>query len=282
MNSKILISIVVLIIFLFGIDNFSNRKDIKTAKFNVEKDLLLLQIDCKTDVDDLQTVAAFATLMSGSRFSKLNYHIVSGTYGIQEGLYTPPNTLLELAFKNNWTDAHKNLKSAIADVKGIVKKTLNNQGNIWIAEAGQSDFSAKLIKSVIADIPTLNTSKRIHIIQHSNWNEKNTSEKSLAFVKKHTNYQKIPDGNAVGNGTSGFRSSEYSQWETKIKNPKLIEIWQLAVNLSNKYNGKDGRYNNQAIALGGMDFSDLSEVSWILGLQDLKDIEDFFNYCSIN
>jgi len=278
MNFKILI--VALTPFLFGIINASNKKDLKNAQFNLEKDLLLLQVDCKTDVDDLQTLAAFATLISDPRFSKLNYHIISGTYGIQTGLYSSPNTLLELAFTNNWTDADENLNGAIANANDIVKRTLNNQGNIWIAEAGQSDFSAKLIKSVIADIPTINTSKRIHIIQHSKWNEKVTSEKSLAFVKKHTDYQKIPDGNTVGNGTPGFRSSEYSQWKTKIKSPELMEIWQLSVDLSNKYNGKDGRYNNEAIAAGGVDFSDLSEVCWILNLQDFKDVDSFFMYYS--
>ena len=54
----------------------------------------------------------------------------------------------------------------------------------------------------------------------------------------------------------------------------------LAIEISNKYNGTDGRYNNQAIAQGGMDFSDLSEVCWILGINDIKDTEHFFNIYS--
>ncbi|MCL5130031.1 MULTISPECIES: hypothetical protein [unclassified Algibacter] len=49
----------------------------------------------------------------------------------------------------------------------------------------------------------------------------------------------------------------------------MIEVWQLATDLSNKYNGKDGRYNNKAISVGGLDFSYFSEVCWILGIQNI-------------
>lgn len=248
----------------------------KAGHFNIEKDLLLVQYDCKTDVDDLQAAAAFATLMSVPEFSNIRWHVVAGTYGTQEGLYVPPNNLFQLAFADNWTDAHNRLKEAVKKVKGIVKSTLVNQGDVWIAEAGQSDFSAELVKAIQPDLSDVKTAQRIHIVQHSNWNEEVTSPSSLDFVKKNTDYHKIPDGNTVGNGTPGFRSPGYSGWKNNMKNPKLIEIWQLAIELSNMYNGKEGRYNNEAIAAGGLDFSDLSEVCWILGLEDIKDTEEFF------
>lgn len=249
----------------------------KAGYFNIQKDLLLVQYDCKTDVDDLQAAAAFVTLMSEPEFSKIPYHAVAGTYGTQEGLYVPPDDLFRLAFNDNWTDAHNNLNGAVEKVKAMALATLKNQGDIWIAEAGQSDFSAELVKALQAEMPDLETKKRIHIVQHSDWNEEVTSASSLDFVKKNTDYHKIADGNTVGNGTPGFRSPEFTTWKDKVKNPKLMEIWQLAIDLSNKYNGKEGRYNNEAIAAGGLDFSDLSEVCWILGLKDIKDTEEFFN-----
>ncbi len=252
----------------------------KAGEFNLDKDLLLGHFDCKTDVDDLQTVAAFVTLLSNLKFSKIKYHAVAGTYGIQDGLYVPPNDLFQLAFGDNWTDAHENLAKAVEQVKAIAKATLENQGDIWIAEAGQSDFSAELVKAIQADLPDINISQRIHIVQHSTWNEEVTSPASLDYVKKNTDYQKIPDGNQVGNGTPGFRSSKVTKWKDKISNPELIETWSLAIDLSNRYNGKEGRYLNEAIAAGGLDFSDFSEVCWILGLQDLKDTEQFFNLYS--
>lgn len=252
----------------------------KVGRFNVEKDILLVQLDCKTDVDDIHTAAALATMMYNSEFSNINYHVVTGTYGIQGGEYVPPNSLLQLAFENNWTDAHENFDDALKQTKVLVKATLENGGDIWIAEAGQSDFSAELIKAIQSDLNDINTTQRIHIVQHSDWNEENTSPINLAFVKENADYNRIPDGNAIGNGSPGFLSHEYTEWRSKIKDPKLLEIWQHSIDVANKYNGKEGRYNNPAIADGGLDFSDLAEVCWIFGLEDIKDVEHFFNLYS--
>jgi hypothetical protein len=249
----------------------------KEGGFNLKKDLLLLHYDCKTDVDDLHSIAAVATLMSNSKFAGIRHHAVAGTYGTQEGLYVPPNPLFQLAFRANWTDANENFQIAIEQVKAIAVETLINQGDVWIAEAGQSDFTAGLLKAIQSELPELNVSKRIHVVQHSDWNEEATSTDDLKFVKENANYHKVPDGNAVGNGTPGFRDPNYTYWKDKITNPKLIEIWQLATDLSNKYNGKEGRYNNKAISAGGLDFSDFSEVCWILGVKSIEDTKQFFN-----
>jgi hypothetical protein len=280
MNSKTIVFIALVIPFISLAGSILDSGSLKAGNFNTEKDLLLVQFDCKTDVDDLHTVAAFATLVSNQQFSKINYHAVAGTYGIQEGLYVPPNDLFQLAFGDNWTDANENFIKAVEQVKPLVKSTLENQGDIWIADAGQSDFTAKLILAIQSDLPELNTSQRIHVVQHSNWNEDVTSPKALQFVKANSDYHKIPDGNVIGNGTPGFRSAEFTQWKNEITNPELTKIWQLAVDLGNKYNGKEGRYNNEAVLAGGLDFSDLSEVCWILDLQDIKDAEHFFKLFS--
>jgi hypothetical protein len=256
--------------------SWANKPE-KEKRFNAEKDLLVMQFDCKTDVDDIHSAAAFKTFLSCPDFSAINYFAVAGTYGIQEGLYVPPNELFQQAFRDNWTDAHTNRAKAIVKMKNITLECVKNGGNVWIAEAGQSDFSAALIKAIQNDAPEINTSERIHIVQHSNWNEKVTSANSLAYVKANSNYHKIPDGNAVGNGTPGFRTPGYNDWQTKVKDTDLINLWELAVEIGLKYNGKNGRYNNEAVASGGLDFSDLCEVCWILGLQEMKDTDEFFN-----
>ncbi|SMG50175.1 hypothetical protein SAMN05661096_03630 [Marivirga sericea] len=280
MKSKTIILIAISSIFISFTSTAQDSRAQKSRPFDIDKDLLLAHFDCKTDVDDLQSVAALITLLTDSKYSGINYHAVAGTYGTQDGLYVPPNELFKLAFGDNWTDAHANFDQAVTQVKKIAKATLENQGDIWVADAGQSDFSAKLIQAIQADLPSMNISNRIHIVQHSDWNEEVTSAVSLDFVKKNIDYQKIPDGNGVGNGTPGFRSPEYTMWREKIKNPHLIDVWQLAIDLSNRYNGKEDRYYNKAIAAGGLDFSDLSEVCWILGLEDIKDTEHFFNLYS--
>ncbi|MFC0875532.1 hypothetical protein ACE01N_03010 [Saccharicrinis sp. FJH2] len=246
------------------------------ARFNMDKDFLLVQYDCKTDVDDLHTIAAFRSLISDPAFSNLHYYAVAGAYGIQDGLYVPPNNLFRQAFGNNWSNAHENAEKAVKEVIKKVKATIKNYGDVWIAEAGQSDFTAKLVSELQNAFPELNTQGRIHVIQHSDWNEKSTSPESLAYVKKNCDYIKIPDGNTVSNGSPGFRDEDYTDWKQDISNEKLASIWQLASDISTKYNGKDGRYNNSAIANGGLDFSDLSEVCWIFGLEDIKDARQFF------
>lgn len=278
MKSKTLILLAILTIAMAFKNNALNNHFLEAGRFNIEKDLLLVQFDCKTDVDDIQTAAALVTLLSNPNFSRINYHAVAGTYGIQEGLYVLPNPLFHLAFGDNWTDAHENTETAVEKVKMIIKTTLANQGDIWIAEAGQSDFTARLIKAIQSDLPDITISQRIHVVQHSDWNEDVTSHESLKFVKKYADYYKIPDGNGVGNGTPGFRSHDFThtQLKNKISNTKLTAIWQLAIDISKEYNGKDGRYNNEAIAAGGLDFSDLAEVCWILGIEDIKDTEHFF------
>jgi len=269
--------LIIVVSSLFLSHNSINNEISKTGRFNVEKDLLLVQFDCKTDVDDLHTIAAFITLMTNTKFSNVKYHAVAGTYGIQEGLYVPANNLFQLAFEDNWTDAHENFESASEKVKNMAIATLVNKGDIWIAEAGQSDFSATVIRSIQKEIPQINVSERIHIVQHSSWNEDVTSPDNLQFVKTTVDYHKISDGNAVGNGTPGFRSPEFNNWKSKVKDPRLLEIWNLATGLGNKYNGVDGRYNNGAITKGGLDFSDLSEVCWIFEIEDIVDTTEFFD-----
>ena len=277
MKPKTILFILLVITSIAAKANILDNDSTKVGKFNTEKDLLLVQFDCKTDVDDLHSVAAFITLVSNQQFSKINYHAVAGTYGTQGGLYVPPNDLFQLAFGDNWTDAHNNIKGAVEKVKSLVIKSLVQGGDLWIADAGQSDFSAELVNAIQKELPKIETSKRIHVVQHAEWNEEVTTPEKLDFVKRNTDYVKIPDGNGVGNGTPGFRSAEFTQWENVITNPELTEIWQLAVDLANKYNGKEGRYYNEAIAAGGLDFSDLSEVCWILGIRHIKDTEHFFN-----
>ena len=246
------------------------------GRFKIGQDLLLAQFDCKTDVDDLHSVAAIVTLMAHPDYQQVDYHAVAGTYGTQGGLYVPPNDLFKLAFGDNWSDAHSDRDKAVADVKMRVGKTLKSGGNIWIADAGQSDFSALLIQAIQAELPEINTKKRFHVVQHSKWNEKVTTSSLLAYVKEHATYHKIPDGNTVGNGTPGFRTPGYSQWKSQMEDSRLRAIWELAVTLGNQYNGKDGRYNNKAVASGGLDFSDISETCYILGIESIEDTAAFF------
>jgi hypothetical protein len=252
-----------------------NPKSLR-KEFNIKKDLLLAQYDSKTDVDDIHSIAAFATILASPEFPKLKYHAVAGAYGIQGGLYVPANELFVESFGSNWSDAHTDFEKAVNEVTEIVMKTLEKGGDIWIAEAGQSDFSAAWLKKVKATKPEIDTKSRVHLVQHGAWNEKNTAADKLEYVKKHTDYHKIPDGNAGGNGTPGYRTEKQIDWKAKVPHPKSVKVWEMANSICEKYNGQEGRYMNKAIDKGGFDFSDTAEISWILNIENADNVEQFF------
>ena len=267
---------ILIITFLSSCDYQEDSEPDLLGKFDRDKDLYLAHFDVKTDVDDVHSVAAVATMLADPRFSKVRYHAVAGTYGIQEGLYVPAERVFDLAFGDRWSDAHKDFDKALDEVRSLCIETLNDGGSIWIAEAGQSDFSAALIRSIQELIPEAIVKDRVHVVQHADWNEEVTTAEDLAFVKESASYQKIPDGNAPGNGSPGFRSNTAVDWQEYVSDIRLSETWTEAVEVADTYNGADGRYLNEAIQDGGLDFSDVAEMAWIFGFADLTDANDFF------
>ncbi|HDZ06021.1 hypothetical protein LCGC14_0130120 [marine sediment metagenome] len=249
--------------------------------FNISTDLLLVQLDSKTDIDDLHTAAGLATLLHHPDYKDLNYLAVAGSYGIQEGLYVPPNELMKLAFNKNWVDADKEWKASVQKVVKKAQKIIENGGSVWVAEAGQSDFTADWVMKLVEKNPTLNIKEKIHVVQHSDWNESVTEPTKLKYAQTVTDYHKIADGNAEGNGTPGLKSDGEVDWKSKLNDEHLTKVWNTAIRLGNQYNGIDGRYLNESVAEGGLDFSDLSEVCYILNLMDIKNADEFFTYFSV-
>lgn len=248
----------------------------KAPVFDIKNDLLLLNFDLKTDVDDVHTIAALDLILRSPTYKELNYFAVAGTYGVQAGLYVPANNLFNMVFSEHWTDAHQSRKKSITQTTDKIKATLTMGGNIWIAEAGQSDYTQTLLETLKSENITVPTNNII-VVQHSEWNEKETSHDALLYVKENTTYIKIADGNKAGNGSSGFNEEKFST--TPLENKKLLssDTWIEANKVSAQYNGINGRYHNKAISNGGVDFSDLSEVTWILGIKNTPDVASFFN-----
>ncbi len=257
---------------------FSMTSTAAASAYKIDKDFLLLQFDSKTDVDDLHTIAAVATILNLEPFSAIHYHAVAGAYGDQDGLYVPSPKLFDAAFPGNWSDNHNHPELALTTVVNLIVAQLDLGADIWVVEAGQSNFTARWLKYVAKQRPHLNLKSRIIVVQHSDWNEEQTSPDDLDFVKNEVTYKKIPDGNAVGNGSPGFKYLEPFDIEAYLFDSNLRKLWQRAIILGDHYNGLDGRYENDAVAAGGLDFSDTVELCWILGLNDLKNVQDFFNY----
>ena len=123
--------LVFLFVFFFAVQEHFTQEH----QFDISKDLIIAQFDCKTDVDDLHTVAALATILTHPKLEGMNYHAVAGSYGIQKGLYVPAEELFELAFSKNWSDAHNDFKKA----QNQVLKKVRNERVTMI-------FSYKLIR----------------------------------------------------------------------------------------------------------------------------------------
>ena len=247
------------------------------GQFTIGRDLFLAQFDSKTDVDDLHSVAGVATMLRSPAFAGVDYHAVAGAYGIQEGLYVPAPRLFERAFGPHWSDAHQHREQALEEVANRVASTLASGGHVWVAEAGQSDFTADWLRRVREmDIP-VSTTEHVHVVQHSEWNESVTSADKLSFVREFADYRHIPDGNVAGNGTPGLRVENAGLWDAVLAAPRVAELWRLARVGAMKFNGFEGRYDNAAIAAGGMDFSDVAETCWIFGYADIPDAEAFFS-----
>ena len=259
-----------------GLGGCESGQPSRLGQFDLEHDLFLAHFDSKTDVDDLHSIAGVATMLSDPRFEDVQFHVVAGAYGIQEGLYVPANELFDAAFGAEWTDAHGSFDQAVNEVSGLVVETLSAGGAVWIAEAGQSDFSAALLARAAQQLDGTDISSRFHVVQHSDWNESVTRPESLEYLRQNASYHKIADGNAVGNGTPGFRSEAPVRWRDHVMDPSLVTIWEMAIDIGNTYNGQEDRYLNEAIAQGGLDFSDVSEACWVFGFEGLADAEAFF------
>lgn len=262
--------------FLLSYSVQINADPDQLGRFHPDSDLYLAHFDLKTDVDDVHSVAAVATMLADPRFSGVRYHAVAGTYGLQEGEYVPAEGVFDLAFGDHWSDAHDDFGNALDEVSGLSVQALNDGGSIWIADGGQSDFSAALIRKLQEQLPKIPLKDRITIVQHADWNEEVTTPEHLDFVKEAVTYQKIPSGNGPGNGSPGFRSATPVNWRQDISDARLTAIWTAALEVANRYNGADGRYLNEAIQDGGLDFSDVAETTWIFGFNDLTNANDFF------
>lgn len=264
-------------VFLFSlVYSGSSMGGDSLGHFDPGRDLYIAQFDSKTDVDDIHSVAGVGTMLRDPKFAEVSFHGVAGAYGIQDGLYVPSPQLFRLVFGEHWSDAHNDRERALAEVSQRVRATLLAGGQVWAADAGQSDFSADWLARIYAMDLGVPVKNRVHVVQHSDWNESVTAPEKLAYVQANATYHRIEDGNFTGNGTPGFKLESTHLWDRALTAKSAGEYWRVAREIANRYNGAEGRYLNSAIAAGGMDFSDVSESCWIFGFAHLEDADAFF------
>ncbi|WP_158966425.1 hypothetical protein [Paraglaciecola sp. L3A3] len=300
MRKKISISICCALLSLAGVQqsaiaSTANNTIVKAdekLQFDRSKDLLLLQYDSKPDPDDIHAIAATASILAHPDFQDIKYYAVSGAYGKQGGKFMHSPDLFTLAFgeKNiKWTDRHTDNKGSVIRLKNKVQEIINAGGYVWVAEAGQSDVTADWIAALIADgMSAATIKKKVIVVQHSDWNEKETTPEDLAYVMEKSWYVRIDDGNASYGITEWGDRSDYSTpgYQEKdntfipaAKNsplPKANALWNKADEVIWKYHPEGFQEEWSALHHGGVDFSDTSEVWFILSLSGLHTIDDFW------
>ncbi|MEL6981648.1 MAG: hypothetical protein AAFO29_04410 [Actinomycetota bacterium] len=235
------------------------------GRFDLDKDILLCNYDSKPDEDDLHAVAGLGTMLRDPRIAGINFHCTAGAYGRQGGTFLDEPALFDLAFGDNWASAHEDEDSAVTIAANEAIAALDAGGDVWVTEAGQSDVTALIVKRIKSQRPGVNTNQRIHVVQHSNWNENQTTPSDLTYVKNNTQYNKIADGNAANNGTPQLTTTSSQYWSEAKSDAQVGALWSEADAAARRGFAVD--WNNDKIVKGGMDFSDTVEPMYVFGFE---------------
>lgn len=230
--------------------------------FDAGKDLLSLHYDHAPDKDDGHSAAADRTILEsihGRDWIKKHVVAVSGAYGKNANSFNSGSDKVMDAVWNDcggWLAGHENRKQVVVDLARRWSGALEVGGDVWVKEGGQSDITAEVVRRLREQSAELDTARRIHVVQHSKWNERQTTEEALALIMKQTDRIKIRDANAYLNKKGGDAAFE----KAALAHPVFGPAWKAAFD-----------YYDPAIRL---DFSDTGELMHILGLGEM-DIDAF-------
>jgi len=220
------------------------------------KDLISLHYDHAPDRDDGQSAAADRTLLQSTVGGAVGSRViaVSGAYGRNGGSFNPASdNVMNAAWPGQWTAAHGNREAAVASVSQRWGSVLRGGGDIWVKEGGQSDLTAAVVAQIKTQQPDVNTKERIHVVQHGEWNEAQTTPSALEYVRAETDYIRIANANSY---LKGPRDETFVQ--AAVNHPVHGAYWQAAFDY----------YPNI------IDFSDTGELMYILGLGEIG-IDEF-------
>ncbi|NJK62893.1 MAG: hypothetical protein HC921_09650 [Synechococcaceae cyanobacterium SM2_3_1] len=229
-----------------------------TAGFQPGIDLISLHYDHAPDRDDGHSAAADRTILQtefSCDFIRDYTTPVAGAYGENANTYRPDSEAVMATVFNpcgGFINAHRDWPGAVALLVSRWSQILTSGGEIWVKEGGQSDITADVVREIKIQFPAIDTRTRIHVIQHSVWNENQTTDADLAYVRQETNYIKIRDANSYLNRSGGDNTFE----QAALAHPLFGPSWQSAFN----YYNPDNR----------LDFSDTGELMYILGLGELN------------
>ncbi|MCX7011363.1 MAG: hypothetical protein NTW86_02135 [Candidatus Sumerlaeota bacterium] len=227
-----------------------------TLVLNPQKDLIALHYDHAPDRDDGHSAAADRTMLEtifGAEWIKGHVLPVSGAFGLNAKAFRPEsNAVMDAAWsRGNWLAARDDKEGALAKMTERWGSVLQAGGDVWIKEGGQSDLTAETVKRLRQSMPQVDPVKRIHLVQHSNWNEDKTTPEALAYVKANTDYIRIKGANRYLNALGGNEAFQ----RAALAHPDFGPAWKAAFD-----------YYDPTTRL---DFSDTGELMRILGLGEI-------------
>ena len=225
--------------------------------FSPARDLLSLHYDHAPDKDDGQSAAADRTILQslhGVDWIKAHVVAVSGAYGKNAGEFDAGSDPVMNAVWNDcggWLAAHTGRDNVVTELTRRWIEVLVSGGDVWVKEGGQSDITADVVRRIREQRPSLDPQTRVHVVQHSNWNEQQTTDAALDYTRRNTDYIRIRDANTYLNAKGGDKTFVTAA----LAHPTFGPIWKAAF----AYYPPDLR----------LDFSDTGELMHILGLGEI-------------
>lgn len=230
--------------------------------FDRERDLLSLHYDHAPDKDDGHSAVADRTLLEsefGTDWLRTHVLPVSGTYGENAAEFDRgSDAVMDATWSDvgGWLAAHDAWDEVVDAVAERWSTVFGAGGDVWVKEGGQSDLTAAVVRRLHTTHPDLDLKTRLHVVQHSDWNEDQTTDAALEFTKSETDYIRIRDANAYLNRTQG--NDDFVA--AALAHPRFGSMWEAAF----AYYDPDVR----------LDFSDTGELMFLLGLGEL-DVDAF-------
>jgi len=223
-------------------------------------DLVSLHYDNCPDRDDGHALAAGKAVIVRSNLP--NVMIVNGTCGDNiRNRYQPSSEAVARAvWGSQWLDFFNNGNASVETTVQRWSNVLANGGDVWVAEGGPSDFTARVLESLDSQFPSLDL-KKVHVIQHSAgnaFNEDNTVR--IGIVKRLSDYRAIPNGNRGGNGSANLNQTS-SFFVGVARQSEFASEWNAAFNYLNP--------NDR------LDFSDTVELLYLINDDTTKTVDDF-------
>ena len=251
--------------------------------FDKAKDLLLAQYDLANDEDDIHALAALGCVLTRSEWSNVKAYGVLGSDSPNQAKakrHLNPTDLFDAIFgdgpaDNSWTHRRWDNDASVLRVANLVQETIQNGGRVFVAEGGHYPFTQSWTNYLINQsmLTATQVKQKVFVVQHSQGNIDRSDGNSYQNVVNLTTHIKIGDGNRA------YRSSDYSLLPKAISNsnPNAVarNLWFSADTYIN--NGQHDGISNDLMEDGGLDFSDFTEVRWILDIQQISTAKAFWD-----